>query len=75
MATSEVILLIGEPEIAREAITNQYGQVVELWHYELYNNHVDAHEAYFLYFYDDKLARWGKAVDLPRQRICEMKFE
>ncbi|MDY6951187.1 MAG: hypothetical protein SWE60_06730 [Thermodesulfobacteriota bacterium] len=75
MTAAEVVSLLGEPGIAREPMTNQYGQVVELWHYEMYNNHVDAYQAYFLYFYEGKLARWAEATDLPRERIYKMKFE
>jgi hypothetical protein len=41
----------------------------------MYNNHVDAYQAYFLYFYEDRLARWGEATDLPREKVYKMKFE
>jgi len=75
MTTTEVVSLMGKPGIAREPMTNQYGQVIELWHYEMYNNHVDAYQAYFLYFYEDRLARWGEATDLPREKVYKMKFE
>ncbi|MDY6837522.1 MAG: hypothetical protein SWH78_06080 [Thermodesulfobacteriota bacterium] len=75
MTTTEVTALMGEPGIAREPMTNQYGQVIELWHYEMYNNRVDAYQAYFLYFYEDKLAKWGEANHLPRAKVYEMKFE
>jgi hypothetical protein len=75
MTTSEVISVLGEPEIAREPMTNKYGQMIELWHYELYNNHMDAEEAYFLYFYEGSLVKWGKATNWPRERIYNMKFE
>jgi hypothetical protein len=75
MTPSEVISVLGEPEIAREPMTNKHGQIMELWHYELYNNHIDAEEAYFLYFYEGKLVKWGKATDWPRERIYKMKFK
>ncbi len=75
MTTTEVISLLGAPEIAREPLINKYGQDFEIWHYELYNYHVDAEEPYFLYFYEGKLARWGKAAHLPREKMYEMKFE
>ena len=75
MTTAEVIELLGEPEIAREPLTNKYGQLIELWHYEIYNSHVDAHEPYFLYFYEGKLGQWGKATHLPREKAYEINFE
>jgi outer membrane protein assembly factor BamE (lipoprotein component of BamABCDE complex) len=75
MTATEVISVMGEPGIAREPMTNQYGQVIELWHYEMYNNHVDAYQAYFLYFYEGELVRWGKATNLPRDKVYKMKFE
>jgi outer membrane protein assembly factor BamE (lipoprotein component of BamABCDE complex) len=75
MTKPDVISLLGEPEIAREQITNKYDQDIELWHYELYDHHTDAYEPYFLYFYEGKLARWGRAVHLPREKVYEMKFE
>lgn len=75
MTTSEVISVLGEPEIAREPMTNKYGQVIELWHYELYNNHMDGDEAYFLYFFEDKLVKWGKATHWPRERIYKTKLK
>jgi hypothetical protein len=74
LTASEVVSLVGEPGIAREPIANKYGQVLELWHYEPYNNDVDAYEPYFLYFYEGKLVQWGKAVYVPRERIYETKF-
>ncbi|OEU49713.1 MAG: hypothetical protein BA861_11125 [Desulfobacterales bacterium S3730MH5] len=74
MTTSEVISVVGEPKIARMQVTNKYGQVIELWHYELYNNRSDSHEPYFLYFYDGKLVQWGKAADLPPDKICETEL-
>ena len=52
----------------------KYDQPIELWHYELYDHHVDAHEPYFLYFYEGTLAQWGRAVDLPREKVYEMKL-
>jgi outer membrane protein assembly factor BamE (lipoprotein component of BamABCDE complex) len=75
MTAAEVVSIIGEPEIAREPMTNKYGQVIELWHYELYNNRADAYQPYFLYFYEGRLAKWGKATNLPRKKIYNMKFD
>jgi len=80
MTKTEVISAIGEPTAARGAITNKYGQVIEVWEYALYRTANDAFLGlptfYWLYFNDGKLVQWGEAGDWGREadRIYEMRF-
>ena len=80
MTKSEVTDAIGKPNVVRGALTNKYGQTIEVWEYALYKTDQDAawkrHTFYWLYFYDDKLVQWGEAGDWQKEadRIYEVRF-
>lgn len=82
MSKDQVIEQIGEPNAVRGAIRNRFGQVVEVWEYQLYQ-YAGAirglspyHRTYWLYFVDGVLAQWGEAGDWEREadRIYEVRI-
>jgi len=83
MTKEEVIKSIGEPELRRGAITNKFGEVVEVWEYRVLGKgklldimQWDADD-YWFYFVESKLVQWGKAGDWRREadRIYEIRFD
>jgi hypothetical protein len=82
MTKEEVIKSIGEPEVRRGAITNKFGQVIEVWEYRILAKgkllDIMAWDAddYWFYFVEGKLIQWGKAGDWRREadRIYEIRF-
>lgn len=78
MKKQEVIQQIGAPDIARGSITNKFGQVIELWEYKVNDilSPVIFAESYWLYFHNNKLARWSKAGDWEKEsdHIQEIRF-
>lgn len=77
MNKQEVVAQIGEPDIARGSITNKFGQVIEVWEYDVENLYsIPYRQPYWLYFYNGKLARWGKSGDWEKEShtIQEIRF-
>ena len=84
MTKDQVISAIGEPSAARGSIRNKYGQVIELWEYQLRKPENEGNMytynwkyPYWLYFYDGRLVQWGAAGDWQKEadRIYEMRFK
>jgi len=74
---SDVRNRMGEPNAVRGAITNKYGQIVEVWEYELANAEFYTYtKTYWLYFVDGRLVQWGEAGDWRREadQIYEVRF-
>jgi outer membrane protein assembly factor BamE (lipoprotein component of BamABCDE complex) len=74
MSKTEVRQIIGSPASARGSMRNKYGQVIEVWDYVLSRDGKPV--TYWLFFYDDKLGRWGAAGDWNKEadRIYEYRF-
>jgi hypothetical protein len=82
MSKEQVIDQIGEPNAVRGAIRNRFGQVVEVWEYQLYQ-YAGAirglspyYKTYWLYFVDGVLGQWGEAGDWAREadRIYDVRI-
>jgi hypothetical protein len=67
---------MGNP-LVRGAITNKYGQVVEVWEYDLLDGVAPIRRStYWLWIVDGKLSQWGRAGDWKREadRIYEVRW-
>ena len=67
MTKAQVKQVIGEPSLARGAIKNKDGQLIEVWTYNLARPGCIRPQTYLLRFQDSKLAQWGQRTDWLRQ--------
>ena len=77
MSKAEVTKTVGEPELARGAIQNKFGQLIEVWeYYRFISNWSPDKKRMWVYFSDGKLVQWGQAGDWEREadRIYEFRF-
>jgi hypothetical protein len=77
MSKKEVLSTIGEPELARGSIRNNYDQLIEVWeYYRFVSNWSPDKKRMWVYFCDGKLSQWGEAGDWGREadRIYEIRF-
>jgi len=80
MNKDDVLSVMGNPTAARGSITNKYGQVIEVWEYELLKTGSDAFIGkgtyYWLFFCEGELVRWGEAGDWEKtaDQIYEIRF-
>ncbi len=78
MSKKDVINTLGEPELARGAITNKYGQLIEVWEYNrLVSNWSWEKRRMWVHFSNGKLAQWGQAGDWKKEadRIIEIRYK
>ncbi|MBX8466380.1 hypothetical protein [Deinococcus sp. RIT780] len=82
MAKSEVVAVLGNPDLVRGAVKNKYDQVIEVWEYHKYQ-YVGAikglspnFDRFWFYFSDGKLSQFGQAGDWSKEpdRIYEIRF-
>ncbi len=79
MSKADVMSVLDEPATVRESLTNRYGQVVEVWEYELYKPNHTQPTPYWMYFHDGTLVKWceGGSWRIWEERaaeIYEMQF-
>jgi hypothetical protein len=80
MAKEDVMKKMSSRGVARGSITNKYGQIIEVREYEIsvwrpwVGTDIDF---YWLYFFEGKLAQWGKAGDWDEAQkiIYEINFK
>ena len=78
MTKKEVAEAMGNPTAVRGSITNKYGQVIEVWEYDLTKTGFRSDEiSYLLFFCEGKLVQWGEAGDWQKvaDRIYEIRFK
>lgn len=79
MPKDQIITEIGFPDIVRGSLTNEQGQIVEVWEYVVIRDEMRPlpySEVYWLYLHDNKLAKWCKAGDweTAQHEIKEIRF-
>lgn len=79
MSKGDVMSVFDEPVTVRESLTNRYGQVVEVWEYELYKPNHTQPTLYWMYFHDGTLVKWceGGGWKIWEERateVYEMEF-
>ncbi len=73
----EVKRYIGEPSARRGELMNKYGQVIDVFEFELAEDTTTGKtNHYWLYFMDGKLVKWEEAIDWDEsyRKIYETKF-
>ena len=80
MSKTDVQSVLEEPVTVRESLTNMYGQIVEVWEYELYKPNHERPTKYWLYFHDDVLVKWcegggERQWKAEADKVYQMKFK
>jgi hypothetical protein len=66
MSKEQVQAVLDKPVTVKESLTNNYGQLVEVWEYQLYKPDENHPTKYWLYFHDDVLVKWCEGGDHRR---------
>ena len=77
MRYKDVKRFIGEPSARRGDFMNKYGQVIDVFEYELSDlENTGKKKNYWLYFVNGKLVKWEEAIDWEEsyEEIYETKF-
>ncbi len=77
MVLEDVERYIGEPSARRGEFMNKYGQVIDVFEFELSEDTTTGKtNHYWLFFINEKLVKWEEAIDWEEsyRRIYETKF-
>jgi hypothetical protein len=77
MNMRDVKRFVGEPSSRRGELMNKYGQVIDVFEFELSENTtIGKTNHYWLFFINGKLVKWEEAIDWEEsyKKIYETKF-